>query len=86
MVFSLLKKTLNISVIQGSTGIPVLSPVLFFVDINYLYSASSLLKFMFADDTACIASDNNLDNLMNSVNNKLKKVARWFRFKKRLVM
>jgi hypothetical protein len=44
-----------------------------------------LLKFMFADDTACVASDTNLENLVSHVNNELRKVARWFRANKMAV-
>jgi hypothetical protein len=33
---------------------------------------------MFPDDTACTASGSNLDNLINSVNGEIKKLARWF--------
>jgi hypothetical protein len=40
---------------------------------------------MFADDTACVASKANLDNLITYVNDKLKKVARWFRANKMAV-
>lgn len=74
-------RTLNISVIQGS----ILGPILFLIYINDLYAASSLLKFMFADDTACIASDKNLDSLINHVNNEITKIARWFRANKMAV-
>ncbi len=48
------------------------------IDINDLYLASSLLKFMFADDTACTASNSNLNELILHVNNELKKVAGCF--------
>jgi hypothetical protein len=34
---------------------------------------------MFADDTACAASDKNLTNLVNLINTELTKLARWFR-------
>jgi hypothetical protein len=74
-------KTFNISVIQGS----ILGPILFLIYINDLYKASSLLKFMFADDTACVASNHNLKDLITYVNDELKKVARWFRANKMAV-
>jgi ribonuclease P/MRP protein subunit RPP40 len=67
-------KTFYISVIQGST----LGPILFLIYINDIYNASSLAKFMFADDTACVASNANLDNLVECVNGEIKKIARWF--------
>ncbi len=40
---------------------------------------------MFADDTACLASNTNLNHLIHFANNKLKKVARWFRANKMVV-
>ncbi len=74
-------KTFNISVIQGS----ILGPILFLIYINDLYTASSLHKFMFADDTACTASNCNLNKLIITVNTELKKIARWFRANKMAV-
>jgi hypothetical protein len=68
-------KTFNISVIQGS----ILGPVLFLLYINDLFSASSLLSIMFADDTACLAKNRNLNELVNSCNDELTKLASWFR-------
>jgi hypothetical protein len=40
---------------------------------------------MFADDTACVASNHNLKDLITYVNDELKKVARWFRANKMAV-
>jgi hypothetical protein len=74
-------KTLNISVIQGS----ILGPILFLIYINDLYTASKLLKLMFADDTAGLASHNNINDLITFVNTELKKIARWFRANKMAV-
>jgi hypothetical protein len=71
--------TFNISVIQGS----ILGPILFL--INDLYNASNLFKLMFADDTAGLASGDNLPELFNSVNIEIKKIARWFRANKMAV-
>jgi hypothetical protein len=65
----------NISVIQGS----ILGPILFLIYINDLYSASALLSLMFADDTACLAKNRDLNTLVNFVNEELNKLARWFR-------
>ncbi len=40
---------------------------------------------MFADDTAGLASGDNLPELFNSVNIEIKKIARWFRANKMAV-
>jgi hypothetical protein len=71
----------NISVIQGS----ILGPILFLIYINDLYTASNLLKLMFADDTAGLASNNNINDLILTVNTELKKIAHWFRANKMAV-
>jgi hypothetical protein len=71
----------NISVIQGS----ILGPILFLIYINDLFLASSLATFMFADDTACIASNTNTEELFNYANVELTKIARWFRANKMAV-
>jgi hypothetical protein len=69
---------LAISVIQGST----LGPLLFLCYINDLWSASTLLSVLFADDTACLARGQNLKDLSNYVNEELRKIANWFRANK----
>ena len=43
---------------------------------------TSLLTFMFADDTFCLESDNNLKNLISTVNSEINKMAVWFRANK----
>ncbi len=37
----------------------------------YIYSASSLLTFMFANDTAWLASNGNIKNLFEDANTEL---------------
>jgi hypothetical protein len=75
------EKLFNISVIQGS----ILGPILFLIYINNLFIASSLATFMFADDTACLACDENIENLFSYANDELLKIARWFRANKMAV-
>ena len=74
-------KALDISVLQGS----ILGPILFLCYINDLHLCTSLFTSMFADDTACAASDQNLPNLIQNANNELKKIASWFRANKMAV-
>ena len=40
---------------------------------------------MFADDTACLACDENIENLFSYANDELSKIARWFRANKMAV-
>ncbi len=62
--------TFNISVIHWS----ILGPILFLIFyINDLYAASDLFKLMFADDKARLASDKNLDTLIEHVNEEFKR-------------
>ncbi len=67
-------KPFSISVIQGR----ILDPILFLISFNDLYSASDLLKIMFTDDTACLASNAKLNEHVQFVNREIKKIAGWF--------
>jgi hypothetical protein len=51
----------------------VLELILFFIYFNDLYAASNLSKLVFADDTAGLACDKNIDNLVDNANTELKK-------------
>ncbi len=69
------KKTINISVMQGS----VLGPLLFLIFINDLPNASEILRLLlFADDTCALDTDQSLEVLIPRVNAELQKVANWF--------
>ena len=45
-------------------------------------SSSKLTPIMFADDTSLFISDSNIDNIFETVNEKLRKVANWFKANK----
>jgi len=72
------EEKLKISILQGS----ILGPILFLCYINDLFRVSDLLTLMFADDTFTLKSDKNLNNLIQSVNTEVNKMAVWFRANK----
>jgi hypothetical protein len=67
-----------ISILQGS----ILGPILFLCYINDLHNVTDLLMLMFADDTFCMKSDNDINNLIDNVNREVNKMAVWFRANK----
>jgi hypothetical protein len=75
--FSNLRR-IKISILQGS----ILGPILFLCYINDLARVTSFLTFMFADDTFCLKSNDNLPTLINEVNSEINKMAVWFRANK----
>ena len=72
------RNDINISVIQGS----ILGPTLFLCFINDLPYSTILFTLLFADDTACLASGDDLKQLVNLINTELNKLAIWFRANK----
>jgi hypothetical protein len=68
-------------VFQGS----VLGPILFLCYINDIFNATSLATFLFADDTTCLAENQNLKDLITYVNAELNKLAVWFKANKMAV-
>jgi hypothetical protein len=71
-------KKISISLLQGS----ILGPILFLCFINDFFKSTDLLTLMFADDTCCLDSDENLDNIILRVNDGIKKIAVWFKANK----
>ena len=64
---------------QGS----IFGSFLFLVYINDLFrSSSKLTPIMFADDTNLFISDSNIENLFETMNEELRKVANWFKANK----
>ncbi len=64
--------------LQGS----ILGPILFLCFINDLFKSTDLLTLLFADDTCCLDSDENLDNLITKINLEINKIAVWFKANK----
>ena len=68
-------KNVDISILQGS----ILGPILFLCFINDLPNSTLLSAFLFADDTAVLAKNFNLRELVTQVNTELQNIANWLR-------
>jgi len=69
---------IDISVLQGS----ILGPILFDVFVNDLPDISTLITYLFADDTQGLMKNKSLSVLIDNVNIELLKCSEWFRANK----
>jgi hypothetical protein len=65
----------SLGVIQGS----ILGPILSSIYLNDMANCTSLLLYLFADDSKCFKSDKDLANLIRTVNLEFHKLCTWMR-------
>jgi hypothetical protein len=70
--------SIKVGVPQGS----ILGPILFLIYINNLPLVTKMTTYLFADDTTLYFSHSNLETLLNTVNDELKRVVDFFRLSK----
>ena len=55
-----------------------LGPILFLCFINDFPQCTTLMSYLFADDTTCLATGKDLASLFNFVNVELPKISKWY--------
>ena len=75
------EKLILTCILQGS----ILGPILFLIYINDLFSVSSALTLMFADDTFALKSGPHLNSLIEQINKDINMMAIWFKANKLVV-
>ena len=75
------ERNITCSVLQGS----ILGPILFICFINDFPRSTILKAFMFADDTTCLISGKNLNDIVNVLNTEIQSMALWYKSNKMAV-
>ena len=70
-------KSNSLTIQQGVPQGSVLGPILFSIFLNDIFNCTSFNTFSFADDTTCMASSDNIQELYRVVNTNLSELYDW---------